>query len=93
MPANNDEALRALQSPDWTDGHPDAEAGVPSLVFSVRLKDDLAAWVSAEADRRHVNPSVVIRDAIGTARAAAASDEQITVTRADLHRLIDRLPA
>jgi hypothetical protein len=35
----------------------------------------------------------VIRDAVAAARAAAAADETITVTRGDLHRLIDRLPA
>ncbi len=50
-------------------------------------------WNGGEADRRGVNRSVVIRDAVAAARAAATADEPITVTRGDLHRLIDRFPA
>jgi hypothetical protein len=42
-------------------------------VFSAQLRGELADWVAAEADRRGVNPSVVIRDAV-------AADEPITVT-------------
>jgi hypothetical protein len=93
MAANTDEALRALQERDWGSGQAETEPGAASIVFSTRLKGDLAEWVAAEADRRGVNPSVVIRDAVAAARAAAAADEPITVTRGDLHRLIDRLPA
>jgi hypothetical protein len=93
MTANTDEALRALQERDWSGGQADAEPGAASIVFSARLRGELADWVAAEADRRGVNPSVVIRDAVAAARAAAAADETITVTRSDLHRLIDRLPA
>lgn len=88
-----DEARAALGSTDWGDGQVDAEPRNVSVVFSVRLKGELADWVAAEADRRGVNPSVVVRDAVGAARTAAAADEPITVTRGDLHRLIDRLPA
>ncbi len=90
---NSDEARRALQERDWSGGEADTEAAAASIVFSARLKGELADWVAAEADRRRVNPSVVIRDAVAAARAAAAADETITVTRADLHRLIDRFPA
>jgi hypothetical protein len=96
--STRDEALAALGSTDWSGSKvdippADTEAHTPSIVFSVRLRGELANWVAAEADRRGVNPSVVIRDAVAAGRAAAAADEPITVTRGDLHRLIDRLPA
>jgi hypothetical protein len=93
MATNADEALRALQERDWSGGEVGTGPGAASIVFSARLRGELADWVAAEADRRGVNPSVVIRDAVAAARAAAAADETITVTRSDLHRLIDRLPA
>jgi len=93
MAANTDDALRALQERDWSGGEADTEPSAASIVFSARLKGELADWVAAESDRRGVNPSVVIRDAVAAARAAAATDEPITVTRGDLHRLIDRFPA
>ena len=93
MAGNADEALRALENRDWSGGQADTESASASVVFSARLKGELADWVAAEADRRRVSPSVVIRDAVAAARAAASADETITVTRADLHRLIDRIPA
>lgn len=93
MAAKTDEARRALQERDWSGGQADHEAGAASIVFSARLKGELADWVAAEADRRGVKPSVVIRDAVAAARTAATADEAITVTRGDLHRLIDRLGA
>ncbi len=93
MATNTEDALRALQEQDWSDGQADTEPAAASIVFSARLKGELADWVAAEADRRGVNPSVVIRDAVAAARAAAVADEPITVTRGDLHRLINRLPA
>ena len=93
MARNADEALRALESRDWSGGQVDTEPASGSIVFSTRLKGDLADWVATEADRRGVSPSVVIRDAVASARTAASSDETITVTRGDLHRLIDRIPA
>jgi hypothetical protein len=93
MTNNADEALLRLEERDWSGGQADTEPGTTSIVFSARLKGELAGWVASEADRRGVNPSVVIRDAVAAARAAAAADETISVTRGDLHRLIDRLPA
>ena len=93
MAAKKDEALLRLEERDWSSGQADTALGVASIVFSARLKGELADWVAAESDRRGVNPSVVIRDAVAAARAAAAADETITVTRGDLHRLIDRLGA
>jgi len=93
MTTKTDEALRALEERDWGGGQVDNEPAGASIVFSARLKGDLADWVAAEADRRGVNPSTVIRDAVAAARATAAADEPITVTRGDLHRLIDRIPA
>jgi hypothetical protein len=93
MATKTDEALSALQDRDWRSGERDAAADSPSIVFSARLRGELADWVAAEADRRGVSPSVIIRDAVAAARAAAATDEQIVLTRGDLHRLIDQLPA
>jgi hypothetical protein len=93
MATDTDDALLRLEERDWSGGQADTEPGAASIVFSVRLKGELADWVAAEADRRGVNPSVVIRDAVATGRAAAAADETITLTRGDLHRLIDGLPA
>ncbi len=93
MATNPDEALRALQDRDWSGGEPDTGPVAASIVFSTRLKGELADWVAAEADRRGVSPSVVIRDSVAAASAAATADEPIKVTRGDLHRLIDRLPA
>jgi hypothetical protein len=89
-----EDAVRALDDRDWaTGGSVEAVKNSASVVFSARLRGELADWVAAEADRRGVNPSEIIRDAVAVARAAAAANEPITVTRADLHRLIDKLPA
>jgi hypothetical protein len=42
MATNTDEALRALQERDWNSGQADTEPAAASIVFSARLKGELA---------------------------------------------------
>lgn len=85
-----EEAMRALESRDWTGAEID-EGKKVSIVYSVRVDSELAEWIASEADRRSVSPSLVIRDALVEAKTAEASDETVTLKLSDLHRAVNRL--
>ncbi|MBO4159282.1 hypothetical protein [Micromonospora antibiotica] len=76
MSLNREEALRLANEPvtNWIDQAEVEYEPRPAVnVFPVRLGpvDDMS--VAKEADRRGVNPSVVIEDLVGQARRAADS--------------------
>jgi predicted transcriptional regulator len=85
-----EEAMRALESRDWSGAEVD-EGRKASTVYSVRVDRELAEWIAAEADRRSVSPSLVIRDALLEAKTAAANDQTVTLKLSDLHRAVNRL--
>ena len=88
--SDREEALRILESRDWTGGEVDREERKTTVVFSVRLPADLAEALAEEASRRGTTPSVVLRGLVETLRHR---DEEVVVTMrlADLHRAIDQL--
>lgn len=84
-----EDAEKALASTDWTDATVDRDPRPASIVHSVRFPAELSKKLEAEADRRGVTPSVLIRDLVTAALVAAEQDETVTVRIADLHRAID----
>lgn len=83
------DAERALTATDWTTATVDREPAKVSVVHSVRFPTELSHRLEAEATRKGVSPSVLIRDLVAGALAAAEHDETVTVRVADLHRAID----
>ena len=83
------EAQKALTAPDWTGAVVDREPAKVSVVHSVRFPAELSKRLEAEATRKGVTPSVLIRDLVAAALVAAEHDETVTVRIADLHRAID----
>ncbi len=88
---SREEALRALESRDFTGAYIDDTKRSISVVYSVRVDQELSEWIAAEADRRSVSPSLVIRDALVEAKTAEASDQTVTLKLSDLHRAVNRL--
>ncbi len=82
-------AEQALAATDWTGATVEREPRPASVVHSVRFPADLSRRLEAEADRQGVTPSVLIRDLVTGALAAAHRDETVTIRVADLHRAID----
>ena len=83
------DAERALTNSDWTGATVDRESAKVSVVHSVRFPAELSKRLEAEATRKGVTPSVLIRDLVAAALVAAEHDETVTVRIADLHRAID----
>jgi hypothetical protein len=88
---SREEALRALESRDWTGAVVDDAKRQISTVFSVRVDQELSEWIAAESERRGVSPSLVIRDALTEAKAAEVADQTVTLKLSDLHRAVNRL--
>jgi hypothetical protein len=86
-----EEALRALESRDWSGAVVDDTKPQISTVYSVRVDQELSEWIAAEADRRGVSPSLIIRDALTEARSAEANDQTVTLKLSDLHRAVNRI--
>lgn len=87
------QAERALAAPFTGDGATVEKSAAPgpSIVMSTRLDPELSRWVAAEADRRGVKPSVVIRDAVSEAAEVSRADQPVTIRRGDLLRAVDRV--
>jgi hypothetical protein len=84
-----DEATAALDDRDWTGAQVDDRPRSVSIVQSVRFSRDLTERPLAEAARRGVTPSEVIRDLVEAGLSKV--DESATVRLADVHRLLDTL--
>ncbi|BCJ34536.1 hypothetical protein Athai_20390 [Actinocatenispora thailandica] len=91
MSAARDDAMKALESDDWSGAQVERAPRRASTVFSVRLPAELADWLAGEADHRHVTPSAVLRELVATAARAASADSTVTLRLSDLHRAIDAL--
>lgn len=87
-----EEALRALQAPDWSGGEVDPGDRPASLVYSVRLPGDLADRFADEAARTGLTPSALLRQMV-EARLAVVDeeDEPVSVRPSELHSLVDKL--
>lgn len=87
-----DEALAALDSGDWSGATVAEGAGAGAkVVVSARIEPDEAAVLAAEADRRGVKPSVILREIVAawTAQRRGDGAEPVTISPADLHAALD----
>jgi hypothetical protein len=83
--------MKALESRDWSGAEVSSGHKSVSVVYSVRVDSELAEWIAAEADRRGVTPSLIIRDALADTKAAQVADDTVTVRLSDLHRAVNRI--
>ena len=90
---SRDDAMKALASTDWSGAAVESAERVPTVVHSTRLPAALSAQLEAEATRRGVTPSALVREYVeaGLASLAVAGDATVTLRLADLHRAIDQL--
>ena len=84
-----DDANAALQNRDWSSAQVEDKPRTATVVQSVRMPRELNERLLAEAQRRGVTPSEVIRDLVEAGLTAA--DESATVRLADVRRVIDAL--
>ncbi len=84
-----DESVESLQSRDWSDAQVEDRPRSVSVVQSVRFSRELTERLMAEAARRGVTPSDVIRDFVEAGLAKV--DESATVSLADVRRAIEAL--
>jgi len=84
-----DEATEALADRDWSAAEATGPTRMPTVVQSVRMSRELTERLFAEAQRRGVTPSEVIRDLVEVGLSAV--DESATVRLADVRRVIESL--
>jgi predicted DNA-binding protein len=86
-----DEANAALEDRDWSAGEVGDRPRAASVVHSTRMSRELTERLFAEAERRGITPSELIREYVEAGLDAAADAGQATVTIrvADLHRALD----
>jgi predicted DNA-binding protein len=84
-----DEAAAALDSRDWSGAEVEDRPRGVSVVQSVRFSRELTERLMAEAARRGVTPSEVIRDLVEA--GVRNIDESATVRLADVRRAIEAL--
>ncbi|WP_047892779.1 hypothetical protein [Micromonospora sp. RV43] len=87
-----DEANAALESRDWSNAQIDtARPRGVSIVHSTRMSHHLTERLFAEAERRGVTPSELIREYVeaGLNATEDGNEETVTIRLADLHRAID----
>jgi predicted DNA-binding protein len=84
-----EESADALESRDWSSAYLDDRPRTATIVQSVRMPRELTERLFAEAQRRGVTPSEVIRDLVEAGLSAA--EESATVRLADVHRVINSL--
>ena len=90
---SRDDAMKALASTDWSGATVESPARPSTVVHSTRLPGALSEQLEAEAARRNVTPSALIREYVeaGLTQLTANGDATVTVRLADLHRAIDQL--
>lgn len=88
---DRDEALRLLNEPlDLTGATVDTAPSTVKIVHSVRLEPAQSERLFAEAERRGVTPSVLLREIVERALTPVTDAEMtVTVRLADLHRALD----
>jgi len=84
-----DDANAALQNRDWSNAQVEEKPRTVTVVQSVRMPRALNERLLAEAQRRGVTPSEVIRDLVEA--GLTATDESATVRLADVRRVIEAL--
>ena len=74
---------------DWTGATVEREPRPVSVVHSVRFAAELSERLEAEAQRRGLTPSALVRELVETGLAPIAEDATVTVRISDLHHAID----
>jgi len=84
------EALGALDSRDWSGATVEEQPPPAKIVLAGRFRPDQAQVIMAEAERRGVKVSEVLRDLVDEAFAArdAAGEQPMTVRPADVLRAL-----
>lgn len=86
-----DDALRALDSRDWTGAEVEQGPRPASIVHGVRLSPETSDKLLAEADRRGITPSALLREIVDKALDERGDDDLVVLRRADLLRAIDTI--
>lgn len=86
---NRDDTVRAVDGNSWKGTTEGAESRAVSFVYSVRMPSELSVALAAEAQRRGLKPSAMIRELVSEGLSAARDDATVTLRVADLHRAID----
>ena len=87
--SKHEESAAALENHDWSSAEVVDTHRSPTVVQSVRMSRELTERVFAEAQRRGVTPSDVIRDLVEAGLSQV--DESATVRLADVQRAIESL--
>lgn len=89
--SDRDDALRLLNVPlDLTGATVDTQPSQVKIVHSVRLEPATSERLFAEAERREVSPSALLREIVERALTPAPEAEAtVTVRMVDLHRALD----
>ena len=90
MSHKREEAMRALADTDWSGATVERERRPVSVIHSVRFPTDVSQRLEAEAERRGLTPSALVRELVEAGLSGADDDTTVTVRIADLHRAIDR---
>ncbi|HEX6074627.1 MAG TPA: hypothetical protein VFZ32_05095 [Micromonosporaceae bacterium] len=84
-------AIDSLAGPlDFTDAQVVTQPRKTTVVYSVRLPEDLATRIAAIAEQRGATASDAVRDLLVLGLAALDEDRVITVHTADLRRLVEQ---
>jgi predicted DNA-binding protein len=90
MNRERDEAMQALADTDWTETAVERERRPVSVIHSVRFPAEVSERLEAEAERRGLTPSALVRELVEAGLSDINDDTTVTVRVADLHRAIDR---
>ena len=86
-----EDALRALESRDWSSAEVEHNPRPAMSVQSIRIPDHLQRWLEDEADRLGSNPSAVIRGLIErAARPATGGEAAVDRLRQRLHQAVEQ---
>lgn len=90
---SRDEAMEVLAGTDWSGAVAEAPGRAATVVHSTRLPAAVSAQLEAEAARRGLTPSALVREYVeaGLTQLAVTGDATVTLRLADLHRAIDQL--
>jgi predicted DNA-binding protein len=88
--SKRDKALAALDGPlDWAGADVDDRPRNVQVVQSVRMPRDLTERLAAEAQRRGITPSDLVRELVRAGLDEIDQAGNVVVNLADLHRVIE----
>lgn len=86
------DAERAANQPvDWEGGTVERKRRPVMMTYSTKLPPEVAEPLEAEAGRRGITPSALIRELLEAAVGRLADDPIVTARRSDLVAAIDRV--